>query len=206
MLSRYAPLPIWLAFGLRSRSSRRRSLSRRGDRVQMGRCRWRGAFLRSAGGRRGEGHHLPGLDLTAAPPAPQRASSRRSDKPKTTAFADAQVTIVSPAQDQTFSGGEAVTASLRSSRRQVGPSVLDQLDTERLARGRGCRFAVVHAARGPDRRSRELYPGRHGDGPGFGPIEERRTRDLQPATTEFAVAPAQITPSPFGPPRTPLGR
>jgi hypothetical protein len=34
------------------------------------------------------------------------------DKPKTTTFADAQVTIVSPAQDQTFSGGETVTASL----------------------------------------------------------------------------------------------
>jgi hypothetical protein len=42
-------------------------------------------------------------------PAP---GATAQDKPKTTTFADVQVSIVSPAQDQTFSGGEAVTASL----------------------------------------------------------------------------------------------
>jgi hypothetical protein len=34
------------------------------------------------------------------------------DKPKASTFADTQVSIASPAQEQTFSGGEAVTASL----------------------------------------------------------------------------------------------
>ncbi len=43
-------------------------------------------------------------------PAP--AATRPQDKPKTSAFGDAQITIVSPAREQTFSGGEAVTASL----------------------------------------------------------------------------------------------
>jgi len=43
-------------------------------------------------------------------PAPP--STTAPSKPKTSTFADTQVTIVSPAQEQTFSGGEAVTASL----------------------------------------------------------------------------------------------
>jgi hypothetical protein len=42
-------------------------------------------------------------------PAP---GATAQDKPKTSSFADTLVTIVSPAQEQTFSGGEAVTASL----------------------------------------------------------------------------------------------
>lgn len=42
-------------------------------------------------------------------PAP---GATAQDKPKTTSFADTQVTIVSPAHEQTFSGAEAVTATL----------------------------------------------------------------------------------------------
>ncbi len=42
-------------------------------------------------------------------PAP---SAPAQDKPKNTTFADTQVSIVSPAREQTFSGAEAVTASL----------------------------------------------------------------------------------------------
>ena len=110
MLSCYAPLPIMacLRLGLDPLDA---APVEGGDRVSMGRRRWRGAFLRPAGGGRGEGDHLRGLDSTAFY-RPGTGRRHPQAKPKTSTFADAQVTIVSPAQEQTFSGGEAVTASL----------------------------------------------------------------------------------------------